>query len=382
MSPISKAAVAIDGTLAPLGGAMLYTLAAAAPAPWLLIAGGTLSIAVGCGMVPWLARSGAVPELIDAALARLGAGDLATRLPEVDGGPSWVPSVNTALDATARQVEALVAQAQAVLQEAARIEAHVQQLARDLAEQTRAGAELDAELSRLVSAHATIERSAAHAVSTADECMASTASGNESISTLMGGIDQLDTTVSVIAGSFEEFMGNMQKITAMTSQVKDIADQTNLLALNAAIEAARAGEQGRGFAVVADEVRKLAEKSAHAAREIDEVTRVVTEQSSRLHETIADGRRHVGESMSSLEEVAEILGNSRGAVSSEREVIGDIAAASQQLDSAIQTLMQFHARGGGGSHAADSVRDLEAAAQRLGAIAARLAEATATRQSA
>ncbi|MFE8070291.1 PAS domain-containing methyl-accepting chemotaxis protein [Marinobacteraceae bacterium S3BR75-40.1] len=129
-------------------------------------------------------------------------------------------------------------------------------------------------------------------------------------------IESLKTTVYAISRSVEEVSAQANRIASTAAMIDGIADQTNLLALNAAIEAARAGEHGRGFAVVADEVRGLAQRTQQSTREIHEIVQSLLDQSSESVEVAASGREaadrgvaKVAEADSALWEIADSVGH-------------------------------------------------------------------------
>jgi methyl-accepting chemotaxis protein len=160
-----------------------------------------------------------------------------------------------------------------------------------------------------------------------EQSLQQTRNGNQSVTEMIGEIQSVQNAVNQIEGSVKEFVDSTRAIAGMTQQVKDIANQTNLLALNAAIEAARAGEQGRGFAVVADEVRKLAEKSAQSASEIDQVTNSLNQKSSHVEATVQEGLRSLKATQEYVARVSAVLTEAGESVTKSSNGVNDIASS-------------------------------------------------------
>jgi methyl-accepting chemotaxis protein len=174
----------------------------------------------------------------------------------------------------------------------------------------------------------------------AGDTLARTREGNDRILELAGRHQELDATMNEIAEAVANFVTSTRSITNMTQQVREIAEQTNLLALNAAIEAARAGEAGRGFAVVADEVRKLAEKSATSAGEIDAVTQQLEQRSKVVESVVTRGQSTLTESLESSQSAVKALAVAMQSVSDTTTEVHAIAGAVREETSAVQQISQ------------------------------------------
>ena len=130
-------------------------------------------------------------------------------------------------------------------------------------------------------------------ISVAATAAEATDHGQKAVRETVGEMGRIKTTVELASLKVAELGAKSDQIGAIVETINDIAEQTNLLALNAAIEAARAGEQGKGFAVVADEVRKLAERSSHATKEIAALISQVQQGTEQAVKAMAAGAQEV-----------------------------------------------------------------------------------------
>ena len=174
-----------------------------------------------------------------------------------------------------------------------------------------------------------VARSVAESANTAKDVHAETQKGSQVVEQTIGAMqhlaDHFDETTNVIS----QLAQDSNNISSVLDVIKSIAEQTNLLALNAAIEAARAGEQGRGFAVVADEVRTLASRTQQSTEEINQMIEALQSRSSRAVQA-------VGQSQDEVRSVVEQVATAGASLQVITEAVGHINDMSAQIAGAAE----------------------------------------------
>lgn len=266
-----------------------------------------------------------------------GRGALAERVVRTDDRHE-IGELAGAFNQFNRSVCAIIERAGAMTHDVAeattRIAAATEESSASMSHQAERVESITRAVNEMSAAQLDVAKQTAEATQIADEAGRVAKAGDGVVGRTISSMQAISDAVSQGAASVSTLGERSEKIGAVIEVIEDIADQTNLLALNAAIEAARAGEHGRGFAVVADEVRKLAERTTRATQEVGESIRQIQAETARAVATIKGGDRQVRQGVEMASEASQSLKQIVESVQKTAGVIAVIAAASEEQASA------------------------------------------------
>lgn len=209
------------------------------------------------------------------------------------------------------------------------------------ASQAEQADQMNAQVENLKSAISQIDESVMAGIESAKTAAGTSRAGVEVVKETVDGMDRIRQRVEDGTTLISELGAKSDEIGKIISVIEDVADQTNLLALNAAIEAARAGEQGRGFAVVADEVRKLAERVAGATKEIADLIGVVQDGVKESVTAMNAGTEEVAEGIELVTKAGDSLSEILESVQSTNDQVNEIGEASRAMNEATENVVSL-----------------------------------------
>ena len=342
-----------------------------------LVLGAVISALVGLSVAVVSSRriAGMLGHLAERAQA-IAAGDLRGRQLPVDSQDELAglaAAMNGMQSSLRSMMLSIESSAQALATAADEISAASNQVAQGAHTQSDQASQVATAIQEMSATVLEVSNHSNKAADAAKQAAKTAEQGGKIVDEAMASMRAMTDSVGASAGKIQELGRSSDQIGKIIGVIDDIADQTNLLALNAAIEAARAGEQGRGFAVVADEVRKLAERTTHATKEISHTIEAVQKGTQTAVENMQASTDRVKTGL----EMTTQAGGSLSEIIAAARTVGDMVAqiataateqssATEQIGRSIETITQVaHESASGTQQAAKACQELSSLALTL-----------------
>ncbi len=265
-------------------------------------------------------------------LEQMADGDLTVRVNGDYRGDHQIikNSINQLGHSLGSLLSEVVESVQATASASVQISASTEEMAAGSQEQSSQATEIAGAVEQMTASILETSRNATKAAANAKSNKEIAEKGRKVIDETVDGINRISEVVNQAAGTVKELGKSSNQIGEIIQVIDDIADQTNLLALNAAIEAARAGEQGRGFAVVADEVRKLAERTTKATKEIAQMIKQIQKDTNDAVNSMQAGTDEVENGKQLAGKAGDSMASIINGINELVDIVEQVAAASNQ----------------------------------------------------